>query len=112
GLSNPILAGEMGGNMPYGFDLDNSPPALANRSDIDRPMVLVSTSGTQLMCESAKAARVVYTACLRNYSAQAACLVAQHPDVAIVGAGSRGEFREEDQLCCAWIAQRLLDVGY
>jgi 2-phosphosulfolactate phosphatase len=29
-----------------------------------------------------------------------------------VGAGSRGEFREEDQMCCAWIAAELLDAGY
>ena len=112
GLSNPILAGELGGNMPYGFDIDNSPAALVKRSDTARPMVMVSTSGTQLICESAQVASVVYTACLRNFSAQAALLVAQHPRVSIVGAGSRGEFREEDQLCCAWIAERLLDSGY
>jgi len=112
GLSNPILAGELGGNMPYGFDIDNSPAALVKRSDTARPMVMVSTSGTQLICESAQVASVVYTACLRNFSAQAARLVAQHPRVSIVGAGSRGEFREEDQLCCAWIAEQLLDSGY
>ena len=32
--------------------------------------------------------------------------------MALIGAGSRGEFREEDQIGCAWIAQRLLDAGY
>lgn len=111
GLRDPILAGELGGNMPYGFDLDNSPAALASRSDIARPMVTVSTSGTQLICDAAQTASVVYAACLRNYSAQAAWLLAHHPNVALVGAGSRGEFREEDQLCCAWIAERLLDRG-
>ena len=26
--------------------------------------------------------------------------------------GSRGQFREEDQLCCAWIAEGLLAAGY
>jgi len=112
GLSNPILAGELGGNMPYGFDLDNSPAALVKRSDTARPMVMVSTSGTQLICESAQVSSVVYTACLRNFSAQAARLVAQHPRVSIVGAGSRGEFREEDQLCAARIALTLVEAGY
>jgi 2-phosphosulfolactate phosphatase len=35
------------------------------------------------------------------------------PDhVVLLGAESRGEFREEDQLCCAWIAAVLLDSGY
>jgi 2-phosphosulfolactate phosphatase len=32
--------------------------------------------------------------------------------VAVIGAGNRGEFREEDQMCCAWIAERLLGAGY
>jgi hypothetical protein len=54
----------------------------------------------------------MYVACLRNYSAQITYLAAHHPAVAVVGAGSRGEFREEDQLCCAWIAAGLLTAGY
>jgi 2-phosphosulfolactate phosphatase len=29
-----------------------------------------------------------------------------------VGAGARGEFREEDQICCAWIAERLAAAGH
>jgi 2-phosphosulfolactate phosphatase len=32
--------------------------------------------------------------------------------VAIIGAGSQGEFREEDQICCAWIAAGLMSKGY
>jgi 2-phosphosulfolactate phosphatase len=32
--------------------------------------------------------------------------------VAVIGAGSRGEFREEDQMCCAWIAELLLGADY
>jgi len=32
--------------------------------------------------------------------------------VAVIGAGSRAQFREEDQLCCAWIAEGLLGLGY
>jgi len=109
-LPDPLLAGELGGNMPYGFDMDNSPVALTERSDA-RPLVLLSTSGTQLICDAASEATAVYVACLRNISAQAAYLADAHARVALVGAGSRGEFREEDQLCCAWIAGRLLAHG-
>ena len=29
----------------------------------------------------------------------------------VVGAGARGEFRQEDELCCAWIAERLIALG-
>jgi 2-phosphosulfolactate phosphatase len=54
----------------------------------------------------------MYVACLRNYTAQANHLLTHHPRVAVIGAGSRGEFRKEDQLCCAWIAEALLDAGY
>ena len=30
----------------------------------------------------------------------------------MIGAGTRGEFREEDQMCCAWIAEGLMRAGY
>jgi 2-phosphosulfolactate phosphatase len=39
-------------------------------------------------------------------------LVGRHQRIALIGAGSRGEFREEDELCCAWIAEGLMWHGY
>src|SRR5918912_631486 len=110
-LPDPLLAGELGGSMPYGFDLNNSPADLEARTDVHRPVILLSTSGTRLMCAGGKS-QAVYVACLRNYSTLAAYLAVHHPTVALIGAGTRGEFREEDQLCCAWIAQGLLTAGY
>lgn len=110
-LKNPLLVGELGGNMPYGFHVNNSPAALAVRSDVYRPMILLSTSGTRVISAAAEG-QAMYIACLRNFSAQARRLAALHPTVALIGAGSRGEFREEDQLCCAWIAAELVALGY
>jgi 2-phosphosulfolactate phosphatase len=110
-LTNPLLVGELGGSMPYGFDLTNSPTALLARTDIHRPMILLSTDGTRVIC-GAREWQAVYVACLRNYSALIAYLAAHHPMVAVIGAGSRQQFREEDQLCCAWIAQGLLSADY
>jgi 2-phosphosulfolactate phosphatase len=110
-LDNPLLVGELGGNMPYGFDSTNSPAALARRSDISRPMILLSTSGTKVLYEARQCA-AVYAACLRNYTAQVRFLEARHPKVAVIGAGTRLEFREEDQMCCAWIAEGLVSAGY
>lgn len=110
-LPNPLLVGELGGSMPYGFDLNNSPTDLEFRTDIHRPMLLLSTSGTRLIC-GAQESQAMYVACLRNYTAQANYLITHHPKVVVIGAGSRGEFREEDQLCCAWIAEKLLRAGY
>jgi len=110
-LPDPLLVGELGGFMPYGFHLQNSPAQIDLREDVERPMVLLSTSGTRLMCEAA-ANGTGYAACLRNVTAQAKALAGTHERVRLFGADSRGEFREEDQLACAWIAARLLDAGY
>src|SRR6266849_6668799 len=110
-LTNPLLVGELGGSMPYGFDMNNSPAELESRTDIHRPMLLLSTSGTRLIC-GVEESQAMYVACLRNYRATAVYIAARHPKVAVIGAGSRGEFREEDQLGCAWIAEILLGNGY
>ena len=110
-LKDPLLVGEVGGDMPPGFHMNNSPADLELRQDVDRPVILLSTSGTRLIC-AAEGAPAVYAACLRNYSAMAAHLAENWPTVAVIGAGSLDEFREEDQLCCAWIAERLVALGY
>lgn len=110
-LEAPLLAGEVGGNMPFGFDLTNSPAAIAARTDVERPMVLVSSSGTQLIY-NARGCEALYIACFRNWRAVARHLVGRHRSIAVIGAGTRGEFREEDQICCAWIAALLLNAGY
>jgi 2-phosphosulfolactate phosphatase len=111
-LGDAVLAGELGGNMPVGFDMNNSPADLIERRDIDRPLVLLSTSGTALMLEAEHWATTAYVACLRNFGAVTRWLSGSEPRVALIGAGSRAEFREEDQLCCSWIAERLIDAGY
>ena len=108
-LESPLLVGELGGNTPYGFDLTNSPAELARRTDVSRPMILLSTSGTPLI---QAAPGTVYIACLRNYGALIRHLAAVSADVAVIGAGTRGEFREEDALCCARIAAGLLESGF
>jgi 2-phosphosulfolactate phosphatase len=109
-LPNALLAGEIDGDMPVGFDITNSPAELAIRSDM-RPLVLLSSSGTRLM-HAIRYSDSAYLACFRNYSATVDCLVKNHDAVALIGAGTRGEFREEDQMCCAWIAEGLIEAGF
>jgi 2-phosphosulfolactate phosphatase len=111
-IEGALLVGELGGNMPYGFDLTNSPAALAAREDVDRPVILLSSSGTRLLCDAPSFSREVYVASLRNVAAVARAVAARRESVVLLGAATRGEFREEDQLCCAWIAGRLLADGY
>jgi 2-phosphosulfolactate phosphatase len=110
-FDNPLLAGESRGNIPPGFEIDNSPVAIAARSDTHRPLVLVSSSGTKVIHEAA-GCKAVYISCFRNYSVLAHYLAEHHDRVAVIGAGSLGEFREEDQACCAWVAAGLQSHGY
>jgi 2-phosphosulfolactate phosphatase len=76
-----------------------------------RPIVLVSSSGAQLVMNSVGAEHV-YLVCLRNLTAVCTFVAKQHERVAILGAGTRGAFRREDQLCCAWFADKLGNAGF
>ena len=110
-FDDPLLAGESGGRIPAGFEIDNSPSLLAGRRDTHRPLVLVSSSGTKVIHQAA-GCDALYLSCFRSYSTLPDYLAGRHARVAIIGAGSLGEFREEDQACCAWIAAGLLSRGY
>jgi 2-phosphosulfolactate phosphatase len=111
-IGDALLAGEVAGERPDGFDMNNSPAELVDRPDSHRPVVMVSSSGARLMLTAGHATHRVYVACLRNVTAVVRRLLEEDTDVALIGAGSRGEFREEDQLCCAWIADRLMVAGF
>jgi 2-phosphosulfolactate phosphatase len=110
-LDRPILAGELGGVQPYGFDLQNSPTQMLTLEDSLRPIILLSTSGTRLIAEAVRHG-TTYICCLRNTEAQARHLAEEGRDVLILGADSRGEFRDEDQLCAARVARSLVAAGY
>jgi 2-phosphosulfolactate phosphatase len=110
-LDHPVLAGEFGGSIPVGFEANNSPAEFARRTDIHRPAVLVSSSGTRVIHAASKC-EATYLACFRCYSVLAGYLAPRHSRVALIGAGTKGEFREEDQICCAWIAHALIGLGF
>jgi len=110
-LDRPILAGELGGVQPYGFDLQNSPCQIESLEKSSRPIILLSTSGTRLIAEAVRHG-VTYVGCLRNATALGTYLAGQARDVLILGADSRGEFREEDQLCAGRIARALTEAGF
>lgn len=109
-LANPLLAGEQGGIVPDECEIDNSPATLM-RLDDRRPLVLVTSAGTKLLARAAGAGKV-YIACFRNLTATATELIAAEQHVALIGAGTRGEARAEDQLACARIGTMLLEAGY
>jgi 2-phosphosulfolactate phosphatase len=106
-----LLAGEQGGLTVDGFDMGNSPADMSARTDIDRPVALLTSSGTALL-RAAAGADTVYAACLRNTRAQAARLLSRRRDVAVIGAGTHDEVRMEDEMACARVAQALIESGY
>lgn len=110
-LPNALLAGEVAGVRPDGFDLQNSPAEFSRRKDVERPAILLSSSGTRLICD-ANECDIALLACFRNARTTAEYCVRNFDQVAVIGAGSHAEFREEDQLCCAWIARNLLNSGF
>jgi 2-phosphosulfolactate phosphatase len=110
-LDKPLLVGEVGGNMPYNFDLNNSPVEIERHKDVSRPAILVSSSGIPLLY-SLRNCSSLYTACLRNYDVTINHLIKLNNSVKVLGSPTRGEFREEDKLCCAWVAAGLMKAGY
>ncbi len=119
-MPDALMVGELGGHVPYGFHTTNSPLQMAaleiipcgSFSDPRRPIILLSSSGTQLLL-NAVGAEAVYLACFRNFTAVAAYIIKQqHQNVALLGAGTRGQFRREDQMCCAWVGEKLMAAGY
>ena len=110
-LTDPILAGDVAGKQPAGFEISSGPAELAGRSDVGRPLVLVSAPGTQLIINSGGGPSV-YVTCFRNISATADLVASRHQRVAVLGAGYGGEFRCEDQMAAAWFTHRLMDRGF
>jgi len=90
-LGNVLLVGEQKGIKPPGFDLNNSPVQLLARTDIERPVVLLSSSGTRLCHKAAKGHHATFLACLRNYASVAShiAVTCNFPKVAVIGAGNR-----------------------
>ena len=109
-LDDPILAGELGGILPDGFEINNSPTAVNGLAGSTRPLILVSTGGTPLMRE-ATTLGPVEVACFRNLTAVADRLARREGDVLLLARTTRGDFRDEDQMCAAWVAERLGQHG-
>jgi 2-phosphosulfolactate phosphatase len=91
--------------------MQNSPAEMEDLRDTSRPIILLSTSGTRLMKEASDRG-ICHPACLRNARAQGEFLAAAGADTVILGADSRGQFRDEDRLCAARIARVLVAAGY
>ncbi len=108
-LPGACLMGTADGGRPSGFALADSPTALL-REPTDRPLLLWSPPGTDLIANASRC-RNVLVASFRNLTATASRLAGHH-HVALLGAGCREEFSCEDQMAAAWVGLRLTREGF
>lgn len=102
-FEDPVLVGERDRGQLEGF-VDNSPARVRELDLAGRPVVLTTTNGTQALLASQDAGRVL-VGCMANASALREAVAGE--DVALVAAGWRGEPAEDDDACCAYLAELL-----
>jgi phosphosulfolactate phosphohydrolase-like enzyme len=84
---------------------------VVQEDDPARPLVVAGSPGAELIANAASVP-ALYLACLRNVSATVDWLAARHRRVVLIGAGSGGDYRCEDQMVAAWMGRRLLERGF
>ena len=89
-----------------GFDLGNSPLEYKPKTVESKDVILTTTNGTQAI-QSVKSAAKIVLACLRNAAAVAEILIREDKDVAIVCAGTEGNFSLDDGLCAGYLLHLL-----
>jgi phosphosulfolactate phosphohydrolase-like enzyme len=110
GLRDPLLATSESETWRAGFEMHDSPAALARRSDT-RPFVLACATGATLAAH-ALGWPDIYLLCLRNVTATARHLALRHNRVLILDATDDSDIRCEDQIAAAQLAVALGDTGF
>ena len=101
-FNDASFAGEVRGDMPEGFDMNNSPADLQLRQDVHRAIIgVLSTSGTELMLAAARAPQGAQVACFRNFSAAARNLEGHPGPIAIIGARAAATSSAKRTRCAA-----------
>jgi phosphosulfolactate phosphohydrolase-like enzyme len=109
-MREPLLAASDAEAWRPGFDMPNSPSALARRGD-RRPLVLSCGVAAALATHGIGWPQA-YFACYRNMAATARLLAARHERVLIVECAGDGDLRCEDQIASARIAAALVESGF
>jgi len=104
-----VLAGEVGGVRPPGFDLGNSPREVAGVEG--RVVVMATTNGTKA-AHAAKDARHLLLGSLQNAPATARLAARLGEEVALVCAGKEGQVALDDLYAAGVIAKGLLAQGF
>lgn len=105
-----ILVGERGGYKPRGFDIENSPVALAIERVQGKNLIITTTNGTRALAES-EGSRWVLIGAFLNAEAiamEAAEISSQNgKGISFVLAGEKNHFSLEDFICAGAIAERF-----
>ena len=109
-LPNPLLATAEDAGWRTGFELPNSPAALATRID-RRPLVLACATGAAI-ADNGGLWPDIYIACFRNLSATARHLAMRYRRVLVLDAAVESDTRCEDQMAAARIARELVMSGF
>lgn len=105
-----LLAGERGGLLIEGFDLDNSPRRFNPRNCRGVVVVMTTTNGTRALHRCTTAARTLVAAFV-NYSAVCEQLRHEKRPVCIVCAGTDGDVTLEDTLLAGALVDFLRELG-
>jgi 2-phosphosulfolactate phosphatase len=103
-----LVLGEVGGRPVDGFDLSNSPAAMAGADVAGRLLVHRSTAGTQGIVAAASRADALYAASFACAGATAAAVAAHRPaGVTFVLTGVDERDGDEDRACAEYVAALL-----
>jgi 2-phosphosulfolactate phosphatase len=110
----PLLAGERGGVLIDGFDMDNSPRATNITAErvAGRPVCFTTTNGTAaLLLAKSHGAEAVLIGCLANRASVCESIGADTRPVVILCAGTREDISLDDCLPAGAMIERLIELG-
>lgn len=110
-----VLAGELEGLAPPGFDYGNSPVELSKAAVADRPVIFVTTNGTAAI-RAVEETGPVLVGALRNGAAVTSAAwdaaTEGQSDLTLVCAGREGAFGIDDAYTAGYLASRLMDLHH
>lgn len=100
---NTLLVGERHSEIIPGFDFTNSPSDLSKENLTGKLIAITTSTGTRVISESIGARNILIGSTL-NAKAVAHKMSTIKGKWVVIGAGTRGDFRPEDKVGCAIIA--------
>lgn len=107
GRDKCILGGEREAVKIDGFDLSNSPLEYSKEVVNNKTILMTTTNGTKTLTRCKIADKILIGAMI-NGKAVADMLLKLNKDIAIVNAGTKGNFSMDDFICSGYIIDEIL----